>query len=1068
MLPLSKRTSSSNKATTPNKSPSSSRMMDGSDQQQLHQHQQEEQAQHHLETCSSSSSSSSSTKSIGLTLETATTFRDDVRNEWIQAVFGENFPERSTTISKQPSKGMGLAQIAPYTAYQVQIPATTEAAAAATTTLKDDTSTEINTPPPLGISITRLALGLYVRRVQPGSEAWCAGIVPHSVLVSINGMSLLAEPSKQALERLWQYEGFLQTTRKDNADDSSQSETTKATATATATSATPSNHNNTTPSAATATATATATAIREPLRMTLIYQGRLYSVVLLSNPPYGVDWAPCGNFALVKKVSHSSPAGESGVVKGSIIASITDCSSTTDNGSVVGLPIARDISEMDHTLAAESLRTLRSNRRDIQLTLCIPPSEARSGHWERLWDTNTHHPEQGMNTTPTRNRNLNHHPTTTNTASSTTAATRAGFIPKQSTPSSSSPSPLKQVHRRPRVARQLDGVEVRVHPLLFSSPGSPRSFKNSKSTTSSTTASGMSSSLSQLAFRVAAGELFSFFSRPSSSSAHHRRSYYYSQRYYRTCPPLDQSLTELLTLDDSLVYLLHYHKANYDERKTRIMATNNNSNNNTRRIQSRRKNDDALSTLSSSRVLSFLNDQSPSEARQSMESFLLPMLALLRLQQQSTTSTTSEEKKEEEDDKKDQAVLSPLASWLLEMASNNGNGNSRNVNRQYYLDLCRRMECMAQALELKDVKEALVTARNQRIEFANSSGSSSSSTPTIRRRQPRQIPIRVEQRALEDLFLSPVANSSTATGTTASAITMSSSIVSSSSSSVLIGNPHGGVDIKASKKGIFGFFRKKKKPSWSRSKKGNKSSFQKTTTATASDTALPATNVSHGNPKATMQLINSSLPPRRRGIDDGRTTPTILEPRVSKDVLFTNTLTFLTELEAVCLEIEKTLLRSFSQKIAGWALQPWSASKETELAQVTQVMRERLRKCPTLPLLNPVDDSETLVSVDAHGSYILPSAHFPLLLTFDCQDLPGEEEEDDSLISGRSRADGSTAPIVMGRETIYRTKMELVELHGSNLKPVESSGGTKTGRRFVVHGSVGGAVSQSAPRYERP
>jgi hypothetical protein len=168
------------------------------------------------------------------------------------------------------------------------------------------------------------------------------------------------------------------------------------------------------------------------------------------------------------------------------------------------------------------------------------------------------------------------------------------------------------------------------------------------------------------------------------------------------------------------------------------------------------------------------------------------------------------------------------------------------------------------------------------------------------------------------------------------------------------------------------------------------------------------------------------------------------KPRVNLDLLFANTLQFLEELEAVCADIEKSLLRSFSQKIAAWALQPWSASKETELAQVTHVMRERLRVFPTLPLLNPIDSS-TLLSVDTEGSYILPSAHFPLLLTFDCQD------------NASSANDVSPFGEV---EAIYRTKVELSDLVGQTVRLEEA-----TGRAFVVHGSVGGAIVQSGSRY---
>jgi len=61
-------------------------------------------------------------------------------------------------------------------------------------------------------------------------------------------------------------------------------------------------------------------------------------------------------------------------------------------------------------------------------------------------------------------------------------------------------------------------------------------------------------------------------------------------------------------------------------------------------------------------------------------------------------------------------------------------------------------------------------------------------------------------------------------------------------------------------------------------------------------------------------------------------------------VLFDNMTWFLDQLDSTCRHIEKSLLKSLSQKIADWALQPWSASKDKVLAGVTSEMRADLRR----------------------------------------------------------------------------------------------------------------------------
>jgi hypothetical protein len=99
--------------------------------------------------------------------------------------------------------------------------------------------------------------------------------------------------------------------------------------------------------------------------MTLIHQGRLYTVTMLSNPPYGIDWSPCGNFALVKRTY--AYGAKAGVKRGAIIAKVND----------------KTLYELDHIFCATELRDAFESGKGMQLQLCFTPSAARSGHFER-------------------------------------------------------------------------------------------------------------------------------------------------------------------------------------------------------------------------------------------------------------------------------------------------------------------------------------------------------------------------------------------------------------------------------------------------------------------------------------------------------------------------------------------------------------------------------------------------------------------------------------------------------------------------------------------------------------
>ena len=70
--------------------------------------------------------------------------------------------------------------------------------------------------------------------------------------------------------------------------------------------------------------------------------------LFLQKPPFGISWAPCGNFALVQR-SYSF-AQKAGIKRGCIIASI--------NGN--------SFRDLDHATAAETLRNLFCKRVRMQ------------------------------------------------------------------------------------------------------------------------------------------------------------------------------------------------------------------------------------------------------------------------------------------------------------------------------------------------------------------------------------------------------------------------------------------------------------------------------------------------------------------------------------------------------------------------------------------------------------------------------------------------------------------------------------------------------------------------------
>jgi hypothetical protein len=243
-------------------------------------------------------SSSNTTTSIPYDEEHAS-LNNTVRLEWIDAMFGKDFCQEDVAVSSSPRQGVGMANVPSYTAYT------------ATISPQNDK---------VGMTLTNIPIGVFVKRVVQDSEAYLAGIQEGSILVSLNHtMGMLGEPTKQALERLWQYEGHFSNSHK----------------------------------------------VQQVMEMTFYKSGKLYSVVLLTGAPFGIEWASCGQFPLVQR--SYSHAAQAGVKRGSLVARINSIS----------------LKNMDHQVAASLIRLAVEQGEDIRLLLCFTPPASRTSGVEK-------------------------------------------------------------------------------------------------------------------------------------------------------------------------------------------------------------------------------------------------------------------------------------------------------------------------------------------------------------------------------------------------------------------------------------------------------------------------------------------------------------------------------------------------------------------------------------------------------------------------------------------------------------------------------------------------------------
>ena len=301
-------------------------------------------------------------------------FRNDVRQEWINAMFGLDFfhdndgnDDDGTNITNNkntkegeeskyytpPRQGIGLANIPSYLSYTATIPPPPPSSSPPSNNNKTNTEHK-----KVGLTLSRIPIGVYVRLVDIESEAFGAGIVPGSVLVEINGMGVLGEPSHKLLERLWQLEGhfeeFLE--RGGNSDYEAQEEKEMDK------SKNNSGGNNNNSSSSSSSSGGDGNNI---FGLKFIKDGTMYNVILMSGTPMGISWAPCANFALVQRTY--ALAQKAGVRRGCIVAAVNDQSLRT----------------MNHLDTAMYIKDQFEKRKMIRVVCVFTPAASRTGHFQR-------------------------------------------------------------------------------------------------------------------------------------------------------------------------------------------------------------------------------------------------------------------------------------------------------------------------------------------------------------------------------------------------------------------------------------------------------------------------------------------------------------------------------------------------------------------------------------------------------------------------------------------------------------------------------------------------------------
>lgn len=980
------------------------------------------------------------------------------------------------------------------------IPFSASTSTFSTTTTSNNNNNNNNSK--LGITISRIPLGLYVKSISIHSEAYSAGISPGSILISMNEMGMLGERSDRALERLWMYAGLLLLSsggennngsgsgkknelREDDGGEGSgsggtpNSTTTTATATTTATSstspsATPPPEDN--------------LQVKRPIQLTLYKHGQLYTVLLLSGHPLsGIEWAPCGNFALVQRVVSNLAGYTAGVRRGTIVCAVNEESLRT----------------LDHVGVARLLRSNFLNGERMVIGLGYTPAASRSTFMEREENGG----EGGGGTTSNTNglggsgRSKSPVVPTTSEGGGVVQSSRRsnGSSNNNGSSISSNSGNSSQKKKKMSLTKKkknyehyptVRDVEVRSRPMEYSSAisetffacagpsamgtvmddrndssagGGPSSLSSSSASLGrlnlhggdTTANSNLASGIADVAAYVAAGGILppggvsvaaaniasirnrAMLANQVAGVSGSRRSYQPPPSNVGPCPMLErEKLLKVWNPLASLAQSMSYHAAGCCETKYVEMGG-------PFEIGGGVDDDhqDAAAAYSVTAFLGVIQEIATlsSAAEAVFDAHLLQLLGVAI----SPTMANKEVLQSGEamfDVLVDVAMTNVslcqrlfflLRSFIgvLEVQKAEQQQQFGSETTVIALKLLRYAQRSLSG-RMFDKSVCLEEGRQGSIGYPINHESSSSNS--MKQQYTR------DQYAHLSIPASESFNSPASLESRDGAESLPTPVIpggqESSLGSTLTENLPQDANQASKKKGkgkkILKLFKK-------RSLKIPPTSDQSMPTKSSSPERIPAKSFTFSN------VFNKNTSQTRESNNE-----------MSMSRQFENMAWILRQLDNTCSAIEKNLMKSFSQKVADWAL--WSSSKESALASVTQSFRSDLRLMNNnsgqsssssaeqrFPILNPLDPTELLTSVDANECFILPSAHFPLLLCFDSQPntlLPTLIQSERSHIG------------VGSQDVLYRTKVEILGLSG-----------TPVGTAFAVQGSVAGVIQESKP-----
>lgn len=940
-------------------------------------------------------------------------FRQDVREEWINAVFGlDFFPRRVSSdeadsggyshacedamMYTPPREGMGLAKIPSYLSYTATIVNPLKESNSGKNDKSDendkgqDAKAASVLGKKIGVTLSRIPIGVYARIVDLESEAYAAGVVPGSILVDINGMGVLGEPSHKLLERLWIYEGhFRHLQQKEEMKNGRGGGGVVASDVDVSLLDDKENENSHGKNMGRAQNGRT---MHVPVALTWIKDGQLYSTILMTGAPFGISWAPCGNFALVQRAY--SFAQKAGVRRGCIIAAVNH----------------KSMRDMDHLDTAIELKEQFNKGRDIRIVCVYTPAASRTNFFKSKGVSGNalkSNPNDFKSIDGVKVRKVNplkrqppvEKPTEYGVGSFFSCGTGVNYTPVTSGAENDLISDLANSVAAGEIAAPT-GTRKGLISVGKSHKNSNASFEQLLSKRLSTSERSLSSSLKEL------------------------------EKKYDDLPTMNWSgVISQWNFLDAIVFCTRMHAAGYNEEsfvsmggmiggsgdQSALLLTKNVA-----------KPTTIIPLHSTAAYLGLLKSFKSSPNAPEIMQYYLPQILAFISSEQSHTSV---------DHGAGDGLDDKTASEIVKVAARKASEEIIDVIVDIALhddDLCQTLHFLLRSFSSSFAKlnpspgfDMLTFAhqylKNRLLEVENSD----SMAPSLN--SPASV-------SCDGFFEYGSLQSPSWTSQNSKNDNSPSEVVSK----------------KPLRKKIGRKVAKMFKNRLSSTEEDSELSIS----VVPSD-AVEVESLSSLQKQATGKKKIGFMPTSilRKAVDqiplDNHFGLNAFTEMPSTPELFENMGWFLSHLDKLCGNIERSLLKSVSQKVTDWALQPWNDSKHRALAESTAEMRNRLRDLNDKeafrdgslrrhwsPMMNPMDSSEILVSAVPEESFILPSAHFPLLLAFDTRPNPF---------------------LHMGTKKRYHTRGKL---HRTQVKFISAQGNANVNENmcYLIYAAVGGTL----------